>query len=84
MGNSCWEEWWRPGENSDCGASAGLGKLPSAFHCRHMITVYAVQYLAPVLSTSIPGGGGHLAEVTTRSSGMIFVVSGKPLICWNG
>jgi 4-amino-4-deoxy-L-arabinose transferase-like glycosyltransferase len=29
------------------GASVGLGKLPSAFRCRHMITVYAVQSLAP-------------------------------------
>ena len=47
MGNSCWEEWWRPGEHSDCGASAGFGKLPSAFRSRPMITVYPVQYLAP-------------------------------------
>ena len=47
MGSSCWEEWWRPGEHSDCGASTGLGKLPSAFRYRPMITVYAVQYLAP-------------------------------------
>jgi hypothetical protein len=47
MGNSCWEEWWRPGEHSDCGASAGFGKLPSAFRWRHMITVDDVQSLAP-------------------------------------
>ena len=47
MGNSCLEEWWRPEEHLNCGASTGPGKLPSAFRYRPMITVYAVQSLAP-------------------------------------
>ena len=82
MGNSCWEEWWRPGGYSNCGASAGFGKLPSAFRCRHMITVYAVQSLAPdVVHFLSQGGGGYLAEVTTWRCGMILVVSGNALIC---
>ena len=39
----------RPAEHSDSEAigRADLGKLPSAFRCRHMITVYDVQSLAP-------------------------------------
>src|SRR4051812_42579091 len=39
----------RPAEHSDSGAigRADLGKLPSAFRCRHMITVHDVQSLAP-------------------------------------
>ena len=38
----------RPAEHSDSGAigRTNIEKLPSAFRCRHMITVYDVQSLA--------------------------------------
>jgi hypothetical protein len=56
-------------------------KIALCFRCRHMITVYAVQYLAPdVVHFLSQGGGGYLAEVTTWRCGMILVVSGNALI----
>src|SRR3954470_5102310 len=56
-------------------------KSLSPLRCRHMIAVYAVQYLAPDLSTFYFRQRGHLAKETTWSGGMILVVSGNALIC---